>query len=109
MILENLKTYKLGVTDEAVTSFAGLPLFLQMGLSLGLKKELDGLQLKERERGYTPSQMIFSLMGLIQSGGTTLDELDVLRGDEGINALLKEIPAPNTAGDFLRRFEHRAI
>lgn len=109
MILENLKTYKLGVTDEAVTSFAGLPLFLQMGLSLGLKKELDGLQLKERERGYTPSQMIFSLMGLIQSGGTTLDELDVLRGDEGINALLKEIPAPNTAGDFLRRFENRDI
>jgi Transposase DDE domain group 1 len=109
MILENLRTYKLGTTDEAVTSFAGLPLFLQMGLSLGLQGKLDGLNVKERERGYQPSRMIFSLMGLIQSGGTTLDELDVLRGDEGMKALLGEIPAPNTAGDFLRKYEHRDI
>jgi len=109
MILENLRTYKLGTTDEAVTSFGGLPLFLQMGLSLGLQEKLDVLKVKERERGYKPSRMIFSMMGLLQSGGTTLDELDVLRGDEGMKALLEEIPAPNTAGDFLRKFENRDI
>jgi hypothetical protein len=109
MILENLRTFKLGTTEEAVTSFAGLPLFLQMGLSLGLQERLDRLRVKERERGYRPSQMIFSLMGLLQSGGTTLDELNILRDDEGMKALLEEIPAPNTAGDFLRRFENRDI
>jgi hypothetical protein len=109
MILENLRTYKHETTEEAVTSFAGLPLFLQMGLSLGLQEKLDKLRVKERDRGYTPSRMIFSLMGLIQSGGTTLDELDVLRGDEGMKALLEEIPAPNTAGDFLRKYENREI
>lgn len=109
MILENLRTYKLGTTDEAVTSLGGLPLFLQMGMSLGLKEKLNRLGVKERNRGYTPAQMIFSLMGMIQAGGCALDDLEVLRGDKGLRVLLGEISAPNTAGDFLRKYENRDI
>src|SRR6266545_3375905 len=109
MILENLRMFKLGTTEEAVTSLGGLPLFLQMGMSLGLEEKLNRLSVKERDRGYTPAQMIFSLIGMIQAGGCALDDLDVLRGDEGLKVLLGEIPAPNTAGDFLRKYENRDI
>ena len=69
MILENLRTFKLGTTEEAVTSLGGLPLFLQMGMGLGLKEKLNKLRVKKRDRGYTPAQMVFSLMGMIQAGG----------------------------------------
>jgi len=109
MILENLRTYKIGTTDEAVTSFGGLPLFLQMGLSLGLKEKLNRLTVKERDRGYTSAQMILSVIGMIHAGGSALDDLDVMRGDEGLKVLLGEVPAPNTVGDFLRKFENRDI
>jgi hypothetical protein len=40
-------------------------------------------------------------------GGDCLDDLDVLRGDPGTIAIfgVKNIIAPRTAGDFLRRFQ----
>src|SRR3989338_11366808 len=103
MLHENLGRYKMGTTEEAVTSYAGLPLFLQMGMSLGLEKKLNQLALKERERGYTPAQTVFSLMGLLQVGGVALDDIELLRGDAGLRMLVKDIPAANTLGEFLRR------
>ena len=67
MILSNLDRYKVSTTKAAVTSFAGLPMVLGMGKSLGLEEALNRLPLKERARGYTPAESIFSLMGLIQA------------------------------------------
>jgi hypothetical protein len=109
MLLENLERYKVGTTDEAVTSFAGLPLFLEMGQVLGLKKKLNQLALKERDRGYKPAEVGFSLMGLIHAGGVALDDIELLRGDEGLKQILPGIPAANTVGEFLRRFVNRTL
>ena len=72
MLLENLDRFKLSTTKAAVTSFAGLPMVLGRGKSLGLEEELDALPLKERERGYSPAESIFTLMGLIVAGGVAL-------------------------------------
>jgi hypothetical protein len=104
MLLENLDRYKLSTTDQAVTSFAGLPLLLGMGKSLGLEERLNALPVKERERGYRPAESIFSVMGLIQAGGESLDDIRLLAGDEGMQRLLGDFPAANTLGEFLRRF-----
>lgn len=109
MILRNLEKYKVGVTEEAVTSFAGLPLFLQMGKSMGLEKELNELKIKERESGYKPAEVAFALMGLLQSGGVALDDIDLLRGDEGMRVMMGEMPAANTVGEYLRRFGDKTI
>lgn len=106
MILENLDRFKLSTTKAAVTSFAGLLLVLGMARSLGLEKRLNrGLKrLKERARGYTPAQMSFTLMGILQAGGKALDDVRLLSGDEGLSVLLGVFPAANTLGEFLRRF-----
>lgn len=109
MILENLDKYKLSTTKQAITSFAGLPLLLEMGRRLGLEEKLNALPLKERERGYKPAEMIFTLMGLLQAGGVALDDVFVLRGDEGLRELLGELPAANTLGEFLRRFSKTTL
>jgi hypothetical protein len=109
MLLENLDRYKLSTTDQAVTSFAGLPLLLGTAKSLGLEERLNALPVKERERGYKPAESIFSLMGSIMAGGEALDDIALLAGDEGMQRLLGEMPAANTLGEFLRRFGRGAV
>lgn len=106
MILENLDRYKLSTTKAAVRSFAGLPLLLGMAKSLHLEEGLNQVleRLKERERGYTPAQSVFTLMGILQAGGKALDDVRLLSGDEGLRVLLGIFPAANTLGEFLRRF-----
>ena len=104
MLLKNLDGYKLTTTKQAITSFAGLPLLLGMARSLGLEEKLNALPIKERQRGYKPAETILTLMGLLQSGGRALDDVSILRGDEGLRRLLGEIPAANTLGELLRRF-----
>ncbi|MBK8870730.1 MAG: IS1380 family transposase [Elusimicrobia bacterium] len=109
MITRVLEKYKVSMTNLAVTSYAGLPLLLGMAKSLGLEERLNGLPVKERARGYRPAETIFSLMGLLQSGGVALDDMDLLNGDEGLRALLGKFPAANTVGELLRRFGNSAI
>lgn len=109
MILRNLDEYKLSTTKQTITSFAGLPLLLGMSRSLGLEKKLDALPLKERRRGYSPAEMTLTLMGLLQAGGVALDDVSLLRGDEGLLELLGELPAANTLGEYLRRFSGTTV
>ena len=109
MLLKNLDVYKLSTTEQAVTSYAGLPLLLGTARSLGLEDRLNELAVKERARGYEPAESIFSLMGSIQAGGEALDDIALLHGDEGMRRLLGGFPAANTLGEFLRRFEKKAV
>lgn len=104
MLLKNLDRFKVSTTDQSVTSYAGLVLPLGMGRSLGLDKDLNGLSLKERNRGYQPAEVGFTLMGLIQAGGEALDDVKHLSGDAGLKTLLGTIPAANTLGQWLMRF-----
>src|ERR1035438_2257835 len=104
MLLKNLDRFKVSTTNQAVTSYAGLLLPLGMGRSLGLHKDLNDLCLKERNRGYQPAEVGFTLMGLIQAGGEALDDVKHLSGDAGFRTLLGTIPAANTLGQWLMRF-----
>lgn len=109
MIIQNLESYKISTTKQAITSFAGLPLLLGMGRSLGLEEKLNALPLKERERGYKPAETTFTLMGLLQAGGVALDDVALLQGDAGIVELLGALPAANTIGEYLRRYDWRTL
>ena len=101
MLTRNLDEYKVSTTKQAITSFAGLPLLLGMARSLGLEEQLNALPVKKRERGYKPAESALALMGLLQSGGKALDDVSILRGDEGLHELLGEVPAANTLGEYL--------
>jgi len=104
MLLKNLDRFKVSTTDLAVTSYAGLLLPLGMGRSLGLDEDLNRLEVKERRRGYTSAEMGFTLMGLIQAGGESLDEVKHLSQDAGLQKVFGVMPAANTLGQYLRRF-----
>lgn len=109
MLTRALEEYKLSTTKQAVTSYAGLPLLLGMAKSLGLEEKLNALPVKERAKGYRPAETIFSLMGMLQSGGRALDDIGVLSGDEGLKEMMGALPAANTLGEFLRRFTNSTI
>ena len=109
MITSNLDKFKIATTKSSITSFAGLPLFLAMARKLGLEEAINALPVKERNRGYKPAESVLTLMGSIQSGGVALDDVGLLKGDEGIKELLGDMPAANTLGEFLRRFGQATV
>jgi hypothetical protein len=109
MLTRNLDQYKVTTTKQAITSFAGVPLMLGMARSLGLEEELNALPLKKRDRGYKPAEPAFALMGLLQSGGQALDDMAIMRRDEGLRVLLEDIPAANTMGEYLRRYSGTSV
>ena len=109
MLIKNLDKYKVSTTKQAVTSFAGLPLLLGMAKSLGLEEKFNALPIKKRARGYSPAEAAFTLMGLMQAGGVALDDVSILRGDGGLRSLLGEMPAANTLGEWLRRFNRKTV
>jgi hypothetical protein len=109
MITKNLDKFKITTTKQAITSFAGLPLLLGMAKNLGLEEQFNVLPLKARARGYKPSESAFGLMGLIQSGGEALDDVSLLKGDDGLCELWGGIPASNTLGEWLRRYSCKTV
>lgn len=94
--------------DCTLTANAGLVLLRDFIARLGLPDLLDReINIKARQRGYPESEQILALCWNAILGGDCLRDLDVLRGDAGINELLgiSSLMAPTTAGDFLRQFD----
>lgn len=111
MIAQNLHRLKVEKSSRNLTSFAGLALLTELAHQLGLIKDLDAVPgLWERQGTYRSSDYIMSLALAQIAGGEGLDDLRLLRGDEGLRELaLPDVPASNSAGEFLRRFTHRAL
>lgn len=99
---------KVEETAAAVTGLAGVPVLVNLAHTMGLFKDVDTLlPPKERERGYSPSAAVFDLMLIPFAGGACIDDLGVLRADQGLERLLhRKVMAPSTAHDFLRRIQY---
>jgi len=69
------------------------------------------LHLLKRHQPYHESDHVLALAYNVLAGGTTLQDLDLLREDEALMNMLgaRRLPDPTTAGDFLRRFEPEDI
>lgn len=108
MIRQGRIEVKVEETDVAVTGLGGLPILLNLAHETGLLRDLDALlPAKERRRGYSPATAAFDLMLVPFSGGECIDDLAVLRADQGLERLLgRKVMAPSTAHDFLRRIQY---
>jgi Transposase DDE domain group 1 len=97
---------RVGTTDRAITAFGGATLLRETGRAVGLAGELDDcLKLKKRARGLSDSEFVMGVAESVALGASCLDDLAVTRADAA-QAQLRgfEIPAPQTAGAWLRRF-----
>lgn len=111
MIAQNLHSLKVEKSNLSLTSFAGLPLLAELAHNCGVMRRLDAIpDLWRRAGTYKTSDYVMPLALSLIGGGETLDDLRVLRSDTGLARLsLPDIPAANSAGDFLRRFGHKTV
>jgi len=91
---------------------AGIGLALQVVLALRLPELIDSqLELLKRHVPYHESDHVLNIALNLLSGGTCLEDLELLRNDENyLDATgAQRIPDPTTAGDFCRRFDKKHI
>ena len=88
-------------------SYGGIGVVHLLARQTGLIKAIDGnLNLLKRHLPYHESDHVLNLAYNILSGGTCIEDLELLRNDENyLDALgAPRIPDPTTEGDFCRRF-----
>jgi len=111
MIAELGHGWKVEKCRERITSFAGIPLLSELAHRGKLISDLDKVSgLWERAGRYRTSDYVMSLALTLIAGGEGLEDTRLLREDSGLQGWLwKDMPAPNSLGDFLRRFGQRAL
>jgi hypothetical protein len=114
MIRQNIQNFKLGSLHRTkATASSGLALLMTFAKDIGLGKQLDLClsHLKRRQRGYSVSAKVLSFLQMIIKGGDRLSDIDLLRADPGLLALLRMegVPRPNTLADLARRFRRRDV
>jgi len=96
----------------SLTAHAGIVLLHDFVERIELPDLIDRqLFLKERERGYPESENMLSLCWNLILGGSSMRDLNVLRGDAGLCELIgvRAVLAPTSAGELLRQFSIREI
>ena len=90
----------------------GIGLVHQFVRSIGLAEAIDRhVQVFKRHFPYHESDHVLNLAYNVMAGGTCIEDLELLRTNEGYLDVLnaRRIPDPTTAGDFLRRLKESDI
>jgi len=103
--------YEIGDRTRAVGA-GGIGALHLMARRTGLIEEIDtDLHLLKRHLPYHESDHVLNIAYNILSGGSCLEDIELLRNDENyLDALgAQRIPDPTTSGDFCRRFEREDV
>lgn len=109
---EGLLPFKLIEDDsgEALTSFSGLPLVVETCQALGLPGLVSRhVRVKQRDRGYSESKYVESVIALIAAGGDCLDDMELIGSDAGLKLLLGEMPSAEAVRFFLYAFHDEQL
>jgi hypothetical protein len=103
---QRLLPIKLGLSDERLTSMAGLVMVEELGQAKGLWRRVDELLGPPGSgRGYRASEYVRTLVWLLHAGGRRLEDVRELRAEQGVlkQLGLKRLPSSDALGDWLRR------
>ncbi len=94
--------FEAGLREE-VTAHAGVALLVETARRSGVIAAVDrSLPAKKNPKGLTQGQMVESFVLLSALGGECPDDLQKLRQDQGLEAMVGyELPAPSTARGWL--------
>src|SRR6266540_4309492 len=98
--------FEVATTNREITAHAGALLLRQAAQTVGLARSIGAhLRLKRRARGLSEAQFVLGMAEAVGLGADCLDDLAVARADT-VQTTLRgfAVPAPQTAGSFLRRF-----
>lgn len=103
---QSVLPFKLEITEEKITSHAGLAVFGEFVHATGILKEVDKeLKGPGSGAGYKPSQYVEPLMLMLHGGGRSLEDIRIIRNDSALCELLgiEEVPSSDASGDWMRR------
>jgi len=106
MIQQTIFPFKIETTKERLTAHGGLALVAEFNHGIGLRELTDqSLPGPGSNRGFDPSEMVDTVVRMLQGGGRSLEDLRELKTEEGLMKLIgrDEIPEPDTVGDGLGR------
>jgi hypothetical protein len=109
---EGLLPFKLieDETGEALTSYSGLALVVETCEALGLARLVEQhVRIKQRQRGYSESQYVQSVVALMAAGGDCLEDIERLRSDAGLKLLVDELPSAEAVRFFLYGFHDEKL
>ena len=94
------------IDPTLITAHAGVPLVIELFRRVGVAQVVnEQVRIKQRQRGLTPAQLVETLIALWAAGGDRCQDLQTLRADAALAALLGyELPAATTMRDFLEGF-----
>ena len=98
--------------DAPITAYGGVMLAADFLRRFGVAKRLDrAVELLKQHNPYHESDHIIAQAMNLYVGGTCLEDMAKLQGDEGVLRMLKacRLPDPTTGGDFLRRFDQASL
>lgn len=85
--------YEYEVEDgkSGLTSFGGLPTYLDLASTTGLLGLIDKhLKIRTGDQGWTDRQIVLSLIALNLAGGDCVDDIEKLEADEGFCRILRK-------------------
>ena len=98
--------FQLESTRDTMTSRAGLALFQETALALGVKKCIrEYLPGPGSNRGLKPQEYILPLVMMLCGGGRTLEDIREIETDNGLRQLCRydRLPGADAIGDWLRK------
>ena len=97
---------RVETTERALTAYGGAELLREAARVVGAFGEVDAcVSVKQRARGLSEAEFVLGVAESIALGARCLDDLAVARGDIAQEQLRGfGVPAPQTAGAWLRRF-----
>ena len=105
MIRQTILPFKVEMTRDLITPYAGLALLGEFAVGLGFLQSVDRYLPKPGSgAGYNPSEYIFPLILILNGGSRSLEDTRQIRADEGLKEILplKKIPSSDAFGDWLR-------
>lgn len=108
MMTQSLSSYQYlpDTSGQQLTSFGGLPLYLDMAIKSGLCAKIAE-KLKTRSQGWSDVQVVLSLILLNIAGGDCVDDIERLQQDRGLSTLLLAIETDGMSPKDRRTYEKR--
>ena len=98
--------YLNGKNESGLTSFAGVPLYMEMAMVIGLS-DIIAKTLHSKIRGWSDQQMLLSLILLNIAGGDCVSDIEKLESDEGLSTLFLKIETYGMKRNERRSYERR--
>jgi hypothetical protein len=99
--------FEYAVVEEGpkVTARGGLPLVLETMRALGVSSKIDSLLPLHGSKGFGAAKMVEAFVLLLAAGGDCVDDMESLRSDEALCALIdSKFPSATASREFLYSF-----